>query len=296
MKKALAIFNKLLRPPKCVLLLAPPVVFAALVAIFLTGQNNSALAYPIYGLSAYCLSILILPLPKRIQNSKASVMRRINRTAFGGRYVNDLAFRGSVNIYQGMTVNFLYVLFRIVVGIRYASVWFITMAVYYLVLAVIRLSLILHYRHKSEIVELHCYQRTAWLLFLLNLPMGGMILLMVLTNSGYSYPGYVIYLSAIYTFHTMVTSVINLVRFRRLGSPILSAAKVLNFIAALMSILGLQTAMIAQFSTEGDGFRRMMNAITGGAIWMSVILTAAYMLYRSSKQMDEEKAVEQIRK
>jgi len=295
-KKALAIFNKLLRPPKCVLLLAPPVVFAALVAIFLTGQNNSALAYPIYGLSAYCLSILILPLPKRIQNSKASVMRRINRTAFGGRYVNDLAFRGSVNIYQGMTVNFLYVLFRIVVGIRYASVWFITMAVYYLVLAVIRLSLILHYRHKSEIVELHCYQRTAWLLFLLNLPMGGMILLMVLTNSGYSYPGYVIYLSAIYTFHTMVTSVINLVRFRRLGSPILSAAKVLNFIAALMSILGLQTAMIAQFSTEGDGFRRMMNAITGGAIWMSVILTAAYMLYRSSKQMDEEKAVEQIRK
>ena len=221
-------------------------------------------------------------------------MQRINNTKFGGKYVNDLAFRGSVSIYQGMAVNFLYVLFRIVVGIRYASVWFISMAVYYLVLAVLRLSLILNYRHKSKILELRCYRRTAWLLFLLNIPMGGMILLMVLTNSGYSYPGFVIYLSAMYTFYTMVTSVINLVRFCRLGSPILSAAKVLNFIAALMSILGLQTAMIAQFSTEGDGFRKMMNAITGGAIWLSVILTAVYMLYRSSKLRDEVKSNEQV--
>lgn len=294
MKKALAIFNKLLRPPKWVLLLAPPVVFAALIAIFLTGQNNSALAYLIYGLSAYCLTILIFPLPKRIRNAKASVMRRINRTAFGGRYVNDLAFRGSVSIYQGMTVNFLYALFRIVVGIRYTSMWFISMAVYYLVLAVLRLSLILNYRHKSKTVELRCYRWTAWLLFLLNLPMGGMILMMVLTNSGYSYPGYVIYLSAMYTFYTMVTSVINLVKFRRLRSPILSAAKVLNFIAALMSILGLQTAMIAQFSTEGENYRRMMNAITGGAVWLSVILTAVYMLYLSSKQRDEVKSDEQV--
>ena len=30
----------------------------------------------------------------------------------------------------GMAVNFLYVVFRIVAGIRYASVWFLTMAVY----------------------------------------------------------------------------------------------------------------------------------------------------------------------
>ena len=221
-------------------------------------------------------------------------MRWINSTTFGRKYVNDLSFRGSVSLYQGMTVNFLYVIFRIAVGIRYASVWFISMAVYYLVLAFLRLSLILSHNHKSIIDEIHCYRRTAWLLFLLNLPMGGMILLMVLTNAGYSYPGYVIYLSAMYTFYTTVTSVINLIRFRKLGSPILSAAKVLNFIAALMSILGLQTAMIAQFSTEGENYRKMMNAITGGVVWLSVILTAVYMLYRSKKLKDEVKSDEQV--
>lgn len=292
MKKALEVLQKILHPPKWALFFAPPVVFAALIYIFLTGQNNSTPAYVIYGMSAYCLTVLVLPLPRLIRNAKASVMRRINGMAFGGRYVNDLAFRGSISIYRGMTVNFLYVLFRIVVGIRYASVWFISMAVYYLVLGVLRLSLILSYRQKVNIDELRCYRRTAWLIFLLNIPMGGMITLMVLTNSGYSYPGYVIYLSAMYTFYTMVTSVINLVRFRRLGSPILSAAKVLNFIAALMSILGLQTAMIAQFSAESDNFRKTMNAITGGVIWLCVILTAVYMLHRSRKMQSEVKSVE----
>lgn len=292
MKKALEVLQKILHPPKWALFFAPPVVFAALIYIFLTGQNNSTPAYVIYGMSAYCLTVLVLPLPRLIRNAKVSVMRRINGMAFGGRYINDLAFRGSVSIYQRMTVNFLYVLFRIVVGIRYTSMWFISMAVYYLVLAVLRLSLILSYRQKVNIDELRCYRRTAWLIFLLNIPMGGMITLMVLTNSGYSYPGYVIYLSAMYTFYTMVTSVINIVRFRRLGSPILSAAKVLNFIAALMSILGLQTAMIAQFSVESDSFRKTMNAITGGVIWLCVILTAVYMLRRSRKMQSEVKSVE----
>lgn len=295
MKKALTVLNRLFHPPKPVLLLAPPIAFAALIYIFVSGQNNSMPAYPVYVLSAYCLTVIILPFPKLIRNSKNTVMRKIKSTAFGGRYVNDLAFRGSIGICQGMTANFLYVLFRIVVGIHYASVWFISMAGYYFVLGVLRLSLILSYRHRTDIDELHCYRRIAWLLFLLNIPMGGMIMLMVLTNSGYSYPGYVIYISAIYTFYTMIYSVINLVKFRRLGSPILSAAKVLNLIAALMSVLGLQTAMIAQFSSESDGFRKLMNAVTGGAVWVLVILTAVYMLCRSRRMKDEVKSVEQIR-
>lgn len=80
--------------------------------------------------------------------------------------------------------------------------------------------------------EYGCYRRIAWFLFLLNIPMGGMILLMVKTNSGFSYPGYIIYLSALYTFYTMGMSINNLVKYRKLGSPILSAAKVLNFVSA----------------------------------------------------------------
>lgn len=292
MKRAWTLLERLLHPPKWVLLTLPPIVFAALAYVLLKGKSSMP-AYMIYCMSAYCLTIWILPLPQLFRKAKANMIRRLTGTVFGEKYIGDLAFRGSVSICQGMMVNFLYVVFRIFVGIRYASVWFLTMAIYYLLLGIMRLSLILSYRNRGVKSELHCYRRTAWLLFLLNMPMGGMIVLMVLTDSGYSYPGYVIYLSALYTFYTIILAIVNLVKFRKLGSPILSAAKILNFVAALMSLLGLQTAMISQFSTEGEDLRRMMNALTGGGVWFFVILIAVYMLLHSRK-MKEVKSIDPL--
>lgn len=292
MKRAWTLLERLLHPPKWVLLTLPPIVFAALTYVLLKGKNSMP-AYMIYCMSAYCLTIWILPLPRLFRKAKETMIHRLTGTVFGEKYIGDLAFRGSVSIYQGMMVNFLYVVFRIFVGIRYASVWFLTIAIYYLLLGIMRLSLILSYRNRNMKSELRCYRRTAWLLFLLNIPMGGMITLMVLTDSGYSYPGYVIYLSALYTFYTIILAIVNLVKFRKLGSPILSAAKVLNFVAALMSLLGLQTAMISQFSTEVEDFRRRMNAITGGGVWFSAILIAVYMLLHS-RNMKEVKSVEPL--
>lgn len=292
MKRAWAVLNRLLHPPKWVLLTMPPLVFAALIHVLLNGKHSTP-ARVIYGMSAYCLVLWVLPLPGLFRRVRACFMNRLTGTALGRKYAGDLAFRGSVSICQGMVVNFLYVGFRIFVGIRYASVWMLTIAAYHFLLGIMRLSLLLSYRSRTVQSELRCYRRTAWLLFLLNIPMGGMMTLMVLTDSGYSYPGYVIYLSALYTFYTIILSVINLVRFRRLGSPILSVAKVLNFVAALMSLLGLQTAMISRFSTRGEGFRSAMNAMTGGSVWLAVILLAVMMLLHS-RRMKEVKFYESL--
>lgn len=210
-------------------------------------------------------------------------MRKAAASKITGRYLSDLAFRGSISIYQGSAVNFLYSVFRIIAAVRYTSVWFLSMAVYYLVLGSLRAYLVAGCRRRNPAREYRCYRTAAWLLLLLNIPMGGMIVLMVRTNSGFSYPGYIIYLSALYTFYAMAVSVINLVKFRRLGSPILSAAKVLNLVSAMMSVLGLQTAMIARFSENGEDYRRMMNAVTGGFVYGIVIVAAVTMLLRSKR-------------
>lgn len=292
MKNALAVLDKLLHPPKWVLLTLPPIVFTALTYVLLKGKNSMP-TYMIYCMSAYCLAICVLPMPQLFRKVKASILRRLNATSFGRSFVADLAFRGSISLFSGMVVNFLYVVFHIFVGICYASVWFIAIAIYYLLLGIMRLSLILSYRNRSVKSELRSYRKTAWLLFLLNIPMGGMITLMVLTDSGYSYPGHVIYLSALYTFYMIILAIVNLMKFRKLGSPTLSAAKVLNLIAALMSLLGLQTAMISQFAREGESFRRTMNAITESGVWFAVILTAVYMLLHSRK-MKEVNSVEPL--
>lgn len=297
MKRVRSILHILLHPPVWTQILIPLLSFAALAATFACHYESNAPAYLIYCMSAYSLAIWVAAIPGLTRRAKSAMingrlMQRIAASTITGRYFTDIAFHGSVSIYQGLAANFLNLIFRVIAGIRYASVWFISMAAYYLMLGILRTYLIIGYRRRTPVRECRCYCVTAWLLFLLNVPMGGMIVLMVRTNAGYFYPGYVIYLSALYTFYTAVTAIVNLVKFRRLGSPILSAAKVLNFVAAMMSILGLQTALIARFSVNGESYREMMNAITGGFVYGIVILIAVYMLLHSRSLKKEVQPLE----
>ena len=79
---------------------------------------------------------------------------------------------------------------------------------------------------------------------------------------------------------------IKLVKFRKHGSPILSAAKVINLVAAMVSILSLETAMMAQFGGNDDlFFRKNMTAATGGGVCTIVIGMAIFMIWKSAKQM-----------
>lgn len=300
MKKAKIILRRLLFPPVWTLFIIPPAAFAAQIFIFATDSTESAAAYLVYCMSAYSLAVCSARFPAALRAlrrflsnaaEKSVLARKFRSTGFGKNYLGSRAYRARVSIYTGMTVDFLYAVFRLVSGIGGGSVWFISMAAYHAVLGALRAYLIVccrkceKYSERERIAyEFRCYGRTAKLLFLLNIPMGGMILLMIKTNSGYSYPGYVIYLSALYTFYMFTVSVVNLVRFRRLGSPILSAAKALNFVAALMSVLGLQTAMITRFSADNEEYRRLMNTLTGGGVYLATAAAAVYMTVRAKRE------------
>ena len=59
---------------------------------------------------AYSLIIWISALPKMIKRMKSDIrnskiMQKATASKIMGRYLTDNAFRGSINIYQGMTVN-----------------------------------------------------------------------------------------------------------------------------------------------------------------------------------------------
>ncbi len=292
MKRAKGVLRKLFYPPKGVLYVLPPAAFTALIFIFALEKQESMMAYAVFLVSAYGLSILIAASPRAFRRIKSFVadsraVKKLYSTRLGKRYFTDMFFRGGFAIYQGMAVNFLYALFRTITGILYSSVWFISLAAYHFLLGGMRAYLIYAFRRRdaeNAAYESDCYRKIAWLLFLLNIPMGGMIWLMIRTDSGFSYPGYVIYLSAIYTFYTMGMSVYHLSKYRKLGSPILSAAKILNFVSAMMSVLGLQTAMISVFSTEGGEFRRMMNIVTGSFVYVAVVVIALFMIITAAKK------------
>lgn len=255
--------------------------FSLLILIFILGKTKSIFSYFIYSMSAYSLVCLCIELINKLKESR--IVNKIISIKIVQRYLNDFSFRGKINIYQGLIVNMFYAFFRLIVGICYKSTWFISMGIYYLVLMIMKSYLLVCYKRKYDVKK--CYRNIGYGLFLLNIPMGGMIILMIKTNAGYSYPGYIIYLSALYTFYTVIAAISNVIKFNKKNDMILSASKIINFVCALMSILALQTAMISHFSSHGDSYRQMMNTITGGIVYILVIMTALYMIIHSKKGM-----------
>lgn len=306
MKKAKMILYRLIHPRKWILYILPTISFAVLIFIFAIYQEDSVASSPVFALSAYSLTILIAALPSLASQLKqvkenfwnhSRVIKKFSSTDFGKQYLSDHLFRSSIGIYQGIAVNLAYMMFRFITAAQYCSAWFFSMAVYYLVLCIVKAYLVFSYHRrtkKDHSYEVQCYRRAAGMLLILNIPMGGMIVLMVQTDSGFTYPGYMIYLSALYTFYMMILSVINLIKFRKMGSPIMSAAKVLNFVSALMSVLGLQTAMISRFSLEGEEYRKMMNTLTGTAVFVTVMVAVIIMYICSSKSKEMMESNEKI--
>ena len=124
----------------------------------------------------------------------------------------------------------------------------------------------------------------------MNQALAGIVVFIVYQNRGYDYPGVLIYAMAAYTFYITIIAVINLVKFRRHGSPILSAAKAINFVAAMVSMLSLTTAMLAQFGgNEEPYFRPIMTGTVGGGVCVIVLGMAVFMIARSTKQLKKLK-------
>ena len=117
----------------------------------------------------------------------------------------------------------------------------------------------------------------------------GVVALVVYQNESFQYAGFLIYIMAMYAFYTTVMAIVNLVRYRQFQSPVMSAARTVNLVAAMVSMLSLETAMLSRFG-GGEDFRRMMTGATGWSVCAAVVGMGAFMMIHSSRQLIKMKS------
>ncbi len=234
--------------------------------------QNPVVVYAAYLASAYALVITATGLPHlsrawqrgRAWFARIALARKVRSSPTGQKYLTDVHFRNIISLYIGLTINLAYIVLKLASGIYYRSAWFIALAVYYILLAVMRLSLLRTHAARGEAAELRVYRRCGYVLLLMNQALMGIVVFMVHENRGFRYPGLLIYAMAAYSFYAVITASVNVGRTRRHQSPLLSATKAVNLVAALVSILSLTTAMLAQFGGEDDmTFRKTMTGLVG---------------------------------
>ncbi|MDE5680660.1 MAG: hypothetical protein K2I01_09590, partial [Lachnospiraceae bacterium] len=256
---------------------------------------NPFIAYASYFWSAYAVVITITGIVGVVRFVRQGMgehplVKRVRGIPVVNRYLREDRFRAEAALYLGFLINLFYAGVKMFSGILYQSVWFVTLAVYYILLAVMRFSL-LHYVRKQgrDIVsEWKRYRLCGTILLLMNFALAGIVILVIHQNSGFAYPGVLIYIMAMYAFYATITAVWNVAKFRKYGSPVLSAAKVINLTAAMVSMLSLETAMLTQFGAADDAnFRQIMTASTGAGVSLIVLGMAVYMMIHATRKLKD---------
>ena len=128
-----------------------------------------------------------------------------------------------------------------------------------------------------------------------NLVLSGAVLMMVFFDKGFQYQGILIYVIALYTFYVTITAIIDMVKFRKYKSPILSTTKIIKMASALFSMLFLETAMFAQFGADtSPEVKRNMIMATGAGISVTVVSMAVYMIVQTSKEIKKYRSNDKL--
>lgn len=191
-------------------------------------------------------------------------------------------------------VNTAYAVFNFFIGYRNNSPWFISVGGYYLLLCLIRFFLLKVMESANKKVdnkrmtfELKIYRIVGVVMFIVNIAMSVMAVQMIWQNGGTVHSDIMTIAMATFTFYYLTVAIINLQKYRKTTLPIHSAAKMLNFACALMSIFTLQNTMLSAFG--GGDIVKPMNIATGTAVFILVFGLAVYMISRGNKLLRKMK-------
>lgn len=286
--------KKILCPPFWVIVILTIISTVGLVEIFVHGWEMTILAYISYVLSSYTLSVVCIACWKVLPRHYKAINHKMHKNEYMDRYMTDDVFKSNIGLYRSLVINLIYVVVNAVSGYIYQTYWFVIFAVYYAIIAMMRFLLVCYVVKnaigENYIGELKRARACAYILMMVNLTLSGAVLMMVYFDRGFQYQGFLIYIIALYTFYITTTAIMDMVKYHKYKSPILSTTKVIKMTSALFSMLFLETAMFAQFGADtSQETKRVMIMVTGAGISVAVVSMAVYMIVQTTTEIKQHK-------
>lgn len=260
-----------------------------------------ALSYVLYAGAAVLLGYTVYTGIRFAPAAKAAVVERAKRHRFTGNLIGDYGFRTIVFAVCSFAVNAAYVILNAVLAVLAESVWYASVAGYYLFLSGLRFG-ILSGGHKvrqkagedaQKLYEgkLKLYRGCGIALLVLETALGVAVTQMVLSESPSVHTQIMAIASAAYTFYKVSLAIYNLVKVRRYKDPLLQSFRNINMTDASVSLLALQTTMVAVFSEGTDAKMNILNGVTGFFVCILTIVLGIFMIVRASRKLKGLKEV-----
>ena len=285
--------RRLLFPPMWIVILLLPLATCALTYSMLMLPETDVRRIGSYVLAAYTLTLWCVRIPAIWRFGKR--VRRENR--YYRRWSEDVRLRTQITLLGNVLWNSGYAALQLGLGIVHHAAWFYALAGYYGCLALMRFFLVRHTLSHAPGENLRRewihYRTCGWVFLVLNLALSAMIFYMLAENRMVEHHEITTIAMAAYTFTTLTMAIVQMVRYRKLGSPVLSAAKAISLTAVSVSMLTLEATMLVTFSGEGMT-RRMIGlfmSLSGGAVSVGIVTMAVYMIVkanRNRRRIEEE--------
>ena len=195
--------------------------------------------------------------------------------------------------YVGLIINFAYAIANCILGFITRSWWFITVGVYYTVLATTRFSVLMIEKKSNDnsVTELFAKRITGILLLVLSLCLTGVNVLSAVEDRGTKFHEIVMIAIATYSFTKITVAIIGLVKSKKIHSPVTSILRNISFADAVVSIYTLQRSMLVSFPGMAPSEIKLFNILTGTAAWIVVMFLGINLVGGKHVNMAKSKIV-----
>ncbi len=291
-RKALAFLKA---PPRWVIAvcfsLTPVFVALSLLCVFLGAAG--IFSYSIYALSACALAYAVYLLVRLAPQIKGWGLGTLRRGKFTRELTENYGFRTLVFAGFSLLINFGFVLFNAVFAILTKNIWYGSLAGYYFLLGGVRGCVFWWERRarKRACGDEEYYRRLQWknygncgvALLVLNFALSVAVTLMVLDQKPTKYSEITAIVFAAYTVYKIFFAVHNIFKAKKGKDLQIRSFRNIGLVDAAVSLLSLQTALVATFSTEGEDMLAL-NAVVGAAVCITAVAIAVVMLAQKRKR------------
>ena len=203
------------------------------------------------------------------------------------RLIHDTPFRINAFLLVTLIYNVSYSILQFCLGIYNKSIWYLALSGYYIILAVIRFFLFRYIGSNTPgenlRKELYRYLISGFMLLLMNLAISAMTFFIIFRNNITAQHEIITITMATYTFTSFTMAVINIIKYRKLRSPVFSACAIISLAEACFSMLTLEATMLQTFgkNTTTQSFNTVMLILTSAAITVFTVITSVYMVVSS---------------
>lgn len=276
--------KKILFPHIALLLVLVPVSLVLLIYSPVFKGTKSVVTYISYAVSAYTLTVWCVRIPSIIRAYK----KFKTENKYARRWFADARLRVNVSLYGSLLWNTAYAVFQLGLGFYHNTAWFYSLAAYYICLALMRFFL-LAYTKKYEAgekmkKELERYRFCGIMFLFMNIALTVMMFFRVFGDRNFYHHEITAIAIALYTFVTLIRAIVNLIKYRKFGSPVYTASKLITLAAACVSVINLESILLATFDdgTISVVQFRLMLGLSGGFVSAFIIGMAVFMIVQSS--------------